>query len=99
LAENQDGQTMILAALLVQMMNPRCERLHRELDEGMVYRDAMNAHQERPESVSRHPDPAILGAFTRLWRMVAEWQFARPRNGRTFDCRAGHVVRHAIDDS
>ena len=82
LAESQDGQTMILVALLVQMMNPRCQRLHRELDEGMVHRNAMNAHQERPESVLRHPDPAILGALTWVWRMVAEWQFAGPRSWR-----------------
>ena len=73
---------MIMAALLVQMMNPRCERLHRELDEGLVHRDAMNAHQERPESVLRHSNPAILGAFTGLWTMVAEWQFARPKSWR-----------------
>jgi hypothetical protein len=53
-AEVEDGQTMILVALLVQMMNPRSERLHRELDEGLVHRDAMNAHQKRPESVLRH---------------------------------------------
>ena len=55
------------------MMNPRCQRLHWELDEGLVHRDAMTAHQERPEFVLRHPDPAILGAFTRLWTMVVEW--------------------------
>jgi hypothetical protein len=52
---------MILAALLVQMTNPRCQRVHRELDEGVVHRDAMNAHQERPESVLRHRNPAIRG--------------------------------------
>ena len=66
LAHNEDGQTMILAALLVQMMRPRCHMLHRELDEGLVHRDAMTAHQERPESVLRHPNPAIMGAFTGL---------------------------------
>ena len=86
LAQNEDGQTMILAALLVQMMNPRCQRLYvtlyMELDEGLVHRDAMNAHQECPESVLRHPNPAILGAFTGLWTMVAECQFARPRSWR-----------------
>ena len=51
----------ILAALLVQMTNPRCQRVHRELDEGLEHRDAMNAHQDRPESVLRHRNPAILG--------------------------------------
>jgi hypothetical protein len=71
---------MILAALLVQMTNPRCQKVHREVDEGLGHRDAMNAHQERPESVFRHPDPAILEAFTRLWTMVAECHFARPRS-------------------
>jgi hypothetical protein len=50
-----------MVALLVQMTNPRCQRLHRELDEGLVHRDAMNAHQERPESVLRHRNPAIRG--------------------------------------
>jgi len=60
-AIGQDGQTMILAALLVQMTNPRCQRVHRELDEGLEHRDAMNAHQDRPESVLRHRNPAILG--------------------------------------
>ena len=80
LAENEDGQTMIMVALLVHMMNPRCERLHRGLDEGLMHRDAMNAHQERPESVLRHPGPAIVGAFTCVWRMVAKWQFVGPRS-------------------
>ena len=61
-AIGQDGQTMIMAALLVQMTNTRCQRLHRELDEGVVHRDAMNAHQERPEPVLRHRNPAIRGA-------------------------------------
>jgi hypothetical protein len=37
------------------MMNTRCQRLHGELDEGLVHRDAMTAHQERPEFVSRGP--------------------------------------------
>ena len=64
---------MILAALLVQMTNPRCQRMHREVDEELEHRDAMNAHQDRPESVFRHPDPANLGALTWVWRMVAEW--------------------------
>ena len=46
---------MILAALLVQMTNPRCQRLHRALDEGMVHRDAITARQERPKSVYGTP--------------------------------------------
>jgi hypothetical protein len=61
LVRNQDGQTMILAAVLVQMTNPRCQRVHKKLDEGLVHRDAMNAHQERPETVLRHRNPAIRG--------------------------------------
>ena len=36
---------MILAALLVEMTNPRCQKVHREVDEGLGHRDAMNAHQ------------------------------------------------------
>ena len=46
---------MIMAALLVQMTNPRCQRLHRALDEGMVHRDAITARQERPKSVYGTP--------------------------------------------
>jgi hypothetical protein len=38
---------MIMAALLVQMTNPRCQMVHREVDEGLVPRDAMDAHQDR----------------------------------------------------
>jgi hypothetical protein len=49
-----------------------------ELNKGLVHRDAMTAHQERPELVLRHPNPAILGAFTWLWTMVVERHFARP---------------------
>jgi hypothetical protein len=52
---------MSTAVLQVQMMNSRCHRVHRELDEGLVHRDAMNAHQDRPESVLRHRNLAILG--------------------------------------
>jgi hypothetical protein len=70
-AESQECQTMILAALLVEMTNPRCQK-----------------HQERPESVFRHPDPAILEAFTRLWTMVAECRFARPRSWRNLPTAA-----------
>jgi hypothetical protein len=43
---------MILAVLLVIMMNPRCQRLHRELDEGLVHRDAMTAHQSTKNAVN-----------------------------------------------
>jgi hypothetical protein len=32
---------MILAALLVQMTNPRCQKVHKEVDEGLEHRDAM----------------------------------------------------------
>jgi hypothetical protein len=39
--------TMIMAALLVQMTNPRCQMVHKEVDEGLEHRDAMNAHQDR----------------------------------------------------
>ena len=35
---------MIMASLLVQMTNPRCQMVHREVDEG--HRDAMDAHQD-----------------------------------------------------
>ena len=55
LAESQECQTMILAASLVQTTNPRCRRLHRALDEGMVHRDAITARQERPKSVYGTP--------------------------------------------
>jgi hypothetical protein len=89
---------MILAALLVQMTNPRCQRLHRELDEGLVHHDAMNAHQERPESVLRHHNPAIRGATRTFGRWGRSGCLQDPEVGVTFDCRAGHVVRHAIDD-
>jgi hypothetical protein len=44
LAESQECQTMILAALLVEMTNPRCQKVHMEVDEGLGHRDAMNAH-------------------------------------------------------
>jgi hypothetical protein len=59
---------MILAALLVQMKNPRCQRMRREVDEGLLveHRDAMNAYQERPESVFRHRTPAIPWATQTL---------------------------------
>ena len=75
LAQNEDGQTMILAVLLAQMMRQRCQRLDRELDEGLVHRDAMTAYQKRLESVFRHPNPAVLGAFARLWTMDSSYQF------------------------
>jgi hypothetical protein len=98
LARNEYGQTMILAALLVQMTNPRCQRLHKELDEGVAHRDAMNAHQERPESVLRHRNPAIRGLRGPLERWGRSGCLRDPEGGGTFDCRAGHAVRHAIDD-
>ena len=34
-----------MAALLVQMTNPRCQMVHKEVDEVLEHRDAMNAHQ------------------------------------------------------
>jgi hypothetical protein len=38
LAQTEDGQTMILATvLLVQMVRPRCQRLHRKVYEGLVH--------------------------------------------------------------
>ena len=69
MAEVKDGQTMILAMLLVRMINPRCKRLHMELDEGLVHRDTMNAHEGRPESVLRHRNPAErpFGGYADLW--------------------------------
>jgi hypothetical protein len=70
-----------------------------ELDEGLVHRDAINAHQERPDSVLRHPNPAILGA---TWTFGQWWWSGYLRDqevGGTFDCHVGHVVRHTIDDS
>ena len=78
---------------------PRCQMVHREVDEGMRHRDAMNVHRERPESVFRHPDPPfsrLSHDFGRWWRSAT---FRDPEVGGTFDCRAGHVVPHAIDDS
>jgi hypothetical protein len=38
---------MIMASLLVQMTNPRRQMAHREVDEGLVPRGAMDAHQDR----------------------------------------------------
>ena len=38
---------MILAALLVRMTNQRWQKVDREVDEGLVPRDAMDAHQDR----------------------------------------------------
>jgi hypothetical protein len=38
---------MIMAALLVQMTNERCQMVNREVDEGLVPCDAMDAHQDR----------------------------------------------------
>jgi hypothetical protein len=71
-------QTMILTVLSVKMINPRCQRLHRELDERLVHRDAMTVHQEHPESVLRHPNLAILGLHGALnkgdWVAVCETQ-------------------------
>ena len=68
-----------------------------ELNKGLVHRDAMTAHQERPELVLRHPNPAILGAtrtFGLWWRSGC---LRDPEVGGTFDRRVGHVTRHAID--
>jgi len=89
---------MILAALLVQMTNQRCQKVHMEVDEGLGHRDAMNAHQERPKSVLRHRNPAIRGATWTFRRWGRNGCLRDPEVGGTFDCRAGHVVRHAIDD-
>ena len=89
---------MIMAALLVQMTDPRCQRVHRDLDEGLVHRDAVNTLQERPESVLRHRNPAIRGATRTFGRWGRSGRLRDPEVGTTFDCRAGHVVRHAIDD-
>ena len=36
-----------MAALLVQMTNERCQMVNREVDEGLVPCDAMDAHQDR----------------------------------------------------
>ena len=80
---------MILAALLLRMTNQRWQKADREVDEGLGHRNAMNAHQERPESVFRHPDPPILEAFTRLWTMVAECHFSRPRSWRNLRLSRG----------
>ena len=68
-ARKEGGQMMIMAALLVQMTDPRCQRVHKELGEGLVHRDAVNKHQERPDAVLRHRNPAIRGAT----RTFGQW--------------------------
>jgi hypothetical protein len=90
---------MTLAALLVQMTKTRCKRLHMELDEGLVHRDAMKAHQERRNPCFGTPIrqfSRLSHGFGRWWRSAILWD---PDVGGTFDCSAGHVVPHAIDDS
>jgi hypothetical protein len=72
--QNEDGRTVIMAVLLVKMMNPRCKRLHRELDEGLAHRDAITARQERPGSVFREPNVHSPG----LSKMVAERLISEP---------------------
>ena len=72
--QNEDGQTVIMAVLPVKMMNPRCKRLHRELDEGLAHRDAITARQERPGSVLREPNVHSSG----LSKMVVERLISEP---------------------
>jgi len=82
LAEVKDGQTMILAMLLVRMINWRCKRLHMELDEGVVHRDAMTGRQERPGSASREPNVHFAG----LSKTVAERLISEP------ECSQSHLL-------
>jgi hypothetical protein len=85
----------------IKMTNPRCQKVHREVDEGLEHRDAMlqmriKTARNRCFGTPIRPISGHSHGFGGWW---PSGSLRDPEVGGTFDCRAGHVVRHAIDDS